>query len=53
MRETRLKIAKRMYAQGNKGHPYVKEFISELEPHSEEPAAQKRAKSKRKVYGVR
>lgn len=34
--ETRRKIAEQMYAEGNREHPYVKEFIAELEP---KPAA--------------
>lgn len=41
MRETRLAIAKMEYGKGNKSHPYVKEFLDELEPRME-PIEKKR-----------
>lgn len=30
--KTRRKLAEQMYAAGEREHPYVKEFIAELEP---------------------
>lgn len=47
----RLNDAKRLYASGNRTHPYVIEFLSELQPQTEEPAPQKRAKRKVKKRG--
>jgi len=46
-RENRKKEAIRQYEAGNIEHPYVKEFLSELEEKKEEPKAEEQKKTQK------
>lgn len=53
MRETRLKLAKVMYAQGNKDHPYVREFLTELEAQNKPVEAHTEQGNPKRKYRIR